>query len=114
MSTKQRVVAPAGPGGLISGEQGVDLGLGEVGDKVALGPLVRDREHPLDRPSVLGVMKRHVREQRVDRREAVVAGADAVAAMFLEMVQERQAISGASSWSMSSSLWTAPRSVDTL
>ena len=70
-------------------EQRVDLGLGEVGDEVALGPLVRDREYPLDRRGVLGVVERHVCEQRVDRREAVVAAADAVAAIFLEVVQER-------------------------
>ena len=38
---------------------------------------------------MLGVVKRQVREQRVDRREAVVAAADAVAASFLEVVQER-------------------------
>jgi hypothetical protein len=68
---------------------------------------VRDREHPLDRGGVLGVVKRQVCEQRVDRREAVVAGGDAVAAMLLEIVRNA-AISGASSWSMSSSLGFVP------
>jgi len=38
---------------------------------------------------VLGVLKRHVGEQRVDRSETVVAAADAVAASFLEVRQER-------------------------
>jgi hypothetical protein len=49
---------------------------------------VRDREHALDRRDVLGMAERQVREQRVDCRQAVVAGADAVAASCLEMVQE--------------------------
>ncbi len=32
------VVAPTGPGGLVTGrEQGIDLGIGEVGEQVALG-----------------------------------------------------------------------------
>jgi hypothetical protein len=38
---------------------------------------------------VLGVVKRHVCEQRVDRREAVVATAHAVAASVLKVLQER-------------------------
>ena len=38
---------------------------------------------------VLGVVQREVAEQRVDRREAVVAGRDRVAAIVLEVVKER-------------------------
>jgi hypothetical protein len=55
------VVAPAGPGGLVArGEQRVDLGLGEVGEQILLGPLGRDREHALDRRGVLGVVQGEV------------------------------------------------------
>ncbi len=87
---EHRVVASAGPDALVAGsEEGVDLGFGEVGDEVAFSSLLRDREHPLDRCGVLGVVQRHVREQRMDRREAVVAAADAVAASLLEVLQER-------------------------
>ena len=50
------VVAPAGPGGLIAGaQQRVGLGIGEVGEEVALGSLGRDGEHPLDSGGVLGM-----------------------------------------------------------
>ena len=38
---------------------------------------------------MLGVAQRGVAEQRVDRGEPGVAGADAVAALVLEVVQER-------------------------
>jgi hypothetical protein len=55
------MVPSAGPDRLIAGsKQGVDLGLGEVGDEVAFGPFVWDREHPLDRGGVLGVLQRQV------------------------------------------------------
>ena len=87
---EHRVVAAAGPGGLVAGgEQRVDLGVGEVGQQVLGGPFVRDREHALDRVGVLGVVQREIGEQRVDRREPVVAGLDLVAAVVLEVVEER-------------------------
>ena len=87
---EHRVVAPAGPGGLVAGgEQRVDLGIGEVGQEVALGAFGWDREHPGDRVGVLGVMQREVGEQRVDRGEPVVARRDRVARSVCEVVEER-------------------------
>jgi hypothetical protein len=68
------------------GEQRVDLRLGEIGEQVALGLLRRDREHPLDRGGVLGVLQGEVGEQRVDRREPVVAGLRRVAAVVFEVL----------------------------
>ena len=60
---ENRVVAPAGPATLSAGsEQRVDLWLGEVCHQVALGPLVRDRQHALDRGGVFGVLQREVCE----------------------------------------------------
>ena len=83
------MVAPTGPGGLVAGvEQGVDLVLGEVGEEVAFGSLGWDREHPLDRRRVFGMLEGEVAEQRVDRREAVVAGGRAVVPVALEVVEE--------------------------
>ena len=43
-----------------SGEEGVGLGVGEVGDEVAFGPLGRDGEHPLDGSGVFGVVQGEV------------------------------------------------------
>jgi len=84
------MVAPSGPCGQFAGvEQRVDLGLGEVGDEVALGSLGRDGEHALDGAGVLGVLQGKVAEQRVDRSQPVIASGGAVAPLALEMVQER-------------------------
>ncbi len=70
-------------------EQGVGLGFGQVGDDVPLGSLGRDGQHTLDRRRVLGMPESDVGEQRVDRRQAVVAGGWVVAAVAFEVVQER-------------------------
>jgi hypothetical protein len=84
------VVATAGPGGLVAGfKQRIDLGVGEVGEQVALGSFRWDREHPLDRGGVLGVVQGEVGEQRVDRRESVVAGRGRVVALVFEVLEER-------------------------
>ena len=84
------VVAAAGPGGLVARRgQRIDLVAGEVGDQVALEPLGRDRQHPLDGGGVLGVAQRGPGEQGPDRGEPVVAGPGAVAAVLFEVVQER-------------------------
>ena len=87
---EHRVIAPAGPGGLVAGcQERVDFGVGEVGQKVPLRPFGGDREHAGDRVGVFGVVQREVGEQRVDRREPVVAGLGRVAAICLEVIQER-------------------------
>jgi hypothetical protein len=84
------VVAPARPGRGVAGcEQRGEFGLGEVADQVALVPFGRDGEHALDRCRVLGMTQGRVGEQRVDRCQPVVAGADAVVPVVLEVVQER-------------------------
>jgi len=43
----------------------------------------------LDRRRVFGVTQRGVAEQRVNRGEPVVAGADLVTALVLEVIEER-------------------------
>ena len=84
------VVAPAGPGGLVAGvQQRVDLGVDEVGDEVALGPLGRDGEHTLDSGGVFGMLQGQIAEQRVQRGQAVVAGGRAVVPVAFEVVQKR-------------------------
>jgi hypothetical protein len=86
---QQGVVAPAGPGGAVGGiEQRVDLALVEEGDERAVKALRGDREHALDVRGVLGVAVGGEAKQRVDRRQPGVAGAHAVAALVLEVVEE--------------------------
>ena len=73
----QRVVAAADPGAAVGcGEQRVELGFGEERDERALVALGRDRQDALDRGGVLGVPQRGVAEQRADRGQPRVAGAD--------------------------------------
>ena len=60
----------------------------EVGDQCPVEAFGRDRQHPGDGLGVFGVGQRGVAEQRVDRGQPGVAGADAVAALGLEMVEE--------------------------
>ena len=87
---QQGPVAPACPAGLVRrGEQRVDLGGGQEGDDPLVGPLGRDRQHPLDERGVLGVAQGGVAEQRADRGQPHVAGPGAVAPLVLEVVQER-------------------------
>jgi len=61
----------------------------EESDERAVGAFRWDREHALDVVGVLGMSQRGVSVERVDRREPGVAGACAVAAFGLEMVEER-------------------------
>ena len=87
---QQGLVAAAGPGGQVGGgQQGRDLVFGEVGDQGLVVALGRDRQDPLDVGGVLGVAQRRVLEQGVDRGQPGVAGPDAVAAVVLQVVQER-------------------------
>jgi hypothetical protein len=48
----------------------------------------RDGRDPLDQRCVLGVTQRRVGEQRVDGGQAVVAGAHAVVAFMLQVIEE--------------------------
>ena len=85
------VVASAGPRCPVAGsEQRVDLGVGEVGDEVALETLAGDGQHPLDRRGVLGMAQGGVAEQGVDGGKPMVAGAHAVVAVAFEVLQERR------------------------
>jgi len=87
---QQGVIPPAGPGGPVGrGEQGVDLGCGEVGDQGPVGSPVRDGEHPLDKGGVLWRARCRVAEQRVDGGQPAVAGAGGVVADGRQVVQER-------------------------
>ena len=108
---EHRVVASAGPGVLVAGgQERVDLAVGEVGQQVALGAFGWDREDASDRVGVFGVVQGEVGEQRVDRREAVVAGRDRVVAFALRW-SRNAAISGASRSAMSSALGGLPVSL---
>jgi len=69
--------------------QRVDLGVGQVGDQVALGPLGRDGEHPLDGGGVLGVVQGQVGEQGVDGGPAGCCGWRRCVPDGLEVAQER-------------------------
>jgi hypothetical protein len=80
------VVASAEPGGLVGGlQERFDLWFGEVGEVVALVAFARDRHDPGDRGEVLGVAQSGVAVERVDCREAGVAGPGRVAAVLLEV-----------------------------
>jgi hypothetical protein len=83
------MVAPPGPGGLVRcGEEGIGFGFGEPGDEGPVELLRGDREDAGDRFGVLGMPEGCVGEHGADRGEAGVAGAGAVAAVLLEVVQE--------------------------
>jgi hypothetical protein len=87
---QQRVIAPPGArGGVRCGEQRGGFGLGEVGDGLAVGPFGRDGHDALDDGCVVEVAQCREAEQRVDRGQPGVAGADAVAAVVFEVVEER-------------------------
>ena len=87
---EQRVVASAEPRGPVrGGEQRSGFFFGEVVDSAAVVAFGRDREHPGDHGGVFGVAERGVSVERVDRREPRVAGPGAVAAVLLEMGEER-------------------------
>ena len=84
------MVAPTQPGAAVGrGEQRLDLVEVEVGEARSLVAFEGDRDHPADRVKVLGVAQGGVLVERVDRRQPGVAGAGAVAAVCLEVVEER-------------------------
>jgi hypothetical protein len=84
------VIASPRPGRPVrSVKQRLDLGGGEERDGSLLAAFRRDREHALDQCGVLGVAQRGVLKERVDGGEADVAGPGAVAALVLEVLEER-------------------------
>jgi hypothetical protein len=87
---EQGVVATPEPGGPVGcSEQRVDLGGGEEADQRAVVAFGRDGQHPLNQAGVLGVAQRGVAEQRMDRRQAGVAGTHPVAPIAFEIGEER-------------------------
>jgi hypothetical protein len=90
------VVASSGAGATIGrGQQHVDLGIGEVGDDGVVAAFGGDCQHPADVGGVFGMAQRGETEQRVDRGQSGVAGADAVASRLFEVVKNA-VITGAS------------------
>ena len=86
---QQGVVAPADPAGAVgAGQEGVDFVLGQELHDGALGALGRDGKDACDEGGVLGMAEGGEAEHGVQRGEAGVAGADGVAALGLEVVQE--------------------------
>lgn len=84
------MVAPADPGRLVWDRQDrLQLGPIEERDQRPFVTLVRDRKDALDQGRVLRVMEGGVPEERVDRRQAGIARADAVAASDLHMLEKR-------------------------
>ena len=83
------MISPSGPRVLIAcGEERVDFGVGEVSEDLVAGAFGWDREDPLDRSCVLGVIQREVGKQGMDRCEALVAGCWLVVAVMFEMFEE--------------------------
>jgi len=86
---QQRVVPPAEEARPVRGDEDrLDLVVGEEGDDRALEALRWDGQDPPDQRGVLGMAARREPEQRVDRRQARVAGAHAVAPVALEVIEE--------------------------
>ena len=86
---QQRVVATTDPGAAIRRcEDGVDLVVGEERDELSVRPLGGYGKHPLDQRRVLGMAHRRVGKQRVDRGQAVVAGADTVVTLGFQVIEE--------------------------
>src|ERR1035441_8256776 len=72
------------------GQQRVGLFAVEERDDGPVEALGRYDEHPADECGVLGVAERGELEQRVDRRQPGVPGPGAVAALMLEVIEERR------------------------
>ena len=83
------MIASAGRGGAVRrGEERLQFGTVEEGDEGALDALGRDGEHAPDECGVFGMTEGREAKERMDRGEADVAGAGAVAASLLEMLEE--------------------------
>src|SRR5947208_3284974 len=86
---EHRMVTLAGPGGAVwAGQEGLNLGTSQKADEGSVEALGRNSEHSLDELGVLGVAKRGVAEQRMDRGQPGVAGPHTVAPLMLQMVEE--------------------------
>jgi hypothetical protein len=87
---KQGVVAASGPGGPVGGvKQGGGLDIGQEGDVGVALTSGWDRQDAGDVGGVFGMAQTRVAKQGVDRGQTGVAGAGAVAAPVLEVVEER-------------------------
>ena len=94
---EERAVASAEPGGWVgAGEQGFGFVLGEVLDVVVVVAFAGDREDALAVEEVPGVAEGDVAVEGVDRCQAGVAAAGAVAALVFEVVEEVAEEGGAS------------------
>ena len=86
---EQRRVAPPGPGRPVrSGQQGVDLDLGQVCHQPPFEALRRNGQDALDGGGMFGMAQGGIPEQRPDRGQPGVAGAHAVLSFVLQMVEE--------------------------
>jgi hypothetical protein len=82
-------VAASGPELLVrSGEQSVDLDPSEELDRAVIVALVGYGEHALDQGTPSGLHQGGISEEGVNRREADVAAARAIAALFLQGVEK--------------------------
>jgi hypothetical protein len=83
------VVTASGPGAAVAGGQdGGGLIAGEPVDVGGGGPGSLDRQDPADHVGVVGCVQFGVTEHGVDSGEAVAAGAGAVAAPGLQVLEE--------------------------
>jgi len=86
---QERAVSAANPrGGIRSGKKRLDFLRCEELDWPTLEPLVGNGEHPLAEQRVCRLGQRDVLEEAVKGRQARVAGAGAVPALFFEVVEE--------------------------
>jgi hypothetical protein len=86
---QEGAVAAANPGGGIrSRKERLDFLGRQKLDEPALESLARNREHPLAQQCMCGLGQSHVVEEAVDGRQPCVAGASAIAALPLEVVEE--------------------------
>ena len=102
-SDEHGVVAPAGPGAAVGcGEQRVDLGVGEPGDRLALVAFGGDGQHALDRGGVFGMAAARRSRTGSGWRRAASCGCGPCCAGRCSRWSKNAAISGASRSAMSS------------
>src|SRR5438876_1888243 len=85
---EQDSIATPNPGGRVGrGEQRGNLGAVEERDRLLHGALARHRQHPLAQERVRRFGQGHVAKEGMDRGQAGIAGARAVATAALEMLE---------------------------